>query len=180
MNDPRLPLTIVAVAATVVWASAAPADDVFTDIAQVRKATVHFHSIERAVEAGYAAFQGCVDEPGAGAMGVHFVNGTLVGDTMIDALRPEALMFEAGRDGRMKLVGVEYIVFRDAWDAEHPTRPMLFGEEFHLVDSPNRYGIPAFYELHAWVWRHNPMGTFHDWNPKVSCPGETQDGTRLR
>jgi hypothetical protein len=36
--------------------------------------------------------------------------------------------------------------------------------------NPNRYGLPAFWELHAWVWRHNPNGLFDDWNPRVSCP----------
>lgn len=36
----------------------------------------------------------------------------------------------------------------------------------------NRYDIPAFYELHAWVWKHNPSGVFEGWNPSVHCPGE--------
>jgi hypothetical protein len=43
------------------------------------------------------------------------------------------------------------------------------GQHFHYVGSPNRYGLPAFYELHVWAWRDNPNGTFADWNPKVSC-----------
>jgi hypothetical protein len=42
----------------------------------------------------------------------------------------------------------------------------------HLLNSaPNRYGIPAFYALHVWAWRHNPQGTFVDYNPRVSCDG---------
>ncbi len=32
-----------------------------------------------------------------------------------------------------------------------------------------RYGLPPFYELHAWIWKRNPSGTFSDWNPRVSC-----------
>jgi hypothetical protein len=24
----------------------------------------------------------------------------------------------------------------------------------------NRYGLPAFYELHAWLWKDNPIGLF--------------------
>lgn len=47
--------------------------------------------------------------------------------------------------------------------------PSLFGQEFELVPAGNRYGLPDFYELHAWVWKHNPNGMFHDWNPTVSC-----------
>jgi hypothetical protein len=180
MKDPRYALTALAVATTVAWAHGGGHDgDVFVEVAQVRKATVRFHAIEQALAAGYAQFQSCVDEPGEGAMGIHFVNGSLVGDTVVDALRPEALMYEQGNDGRMRLVGVEYIVFQDAWDAENEAPPTLFGETFHRVDSPNRYGIPAFYALHAWVWRHNPVGTFYDWNPKVRCPGDVPDASYL-
>ena len=171
MDAGRAALAVAAIAATITvsLAAAQADDDVFVQIAQVRKATVHFRAIDAAEAAGYARFQDCVDEPGQGAMGVHFVHGTHVGDTVIDALRPEALMFEPDRHGRMKLVGVEYIVFQEAWDAENAVPPALFGQPFHLVGIPNRYGIPAFYALHAWVWRHNPSGTFNDWNPHVSC-----------
>jgi hypothetical protein len=47
----------------------------------------------------------------------------------------------------------------------------LFGQPFNLVPSPNRYGLDAFYELHAWAWEDNPSGAHADWNPKVLCPG---------
>jgi len=33
----------------------------------------------------------------------------------------------------------------------------------------NRYGLPPFYELHAWIWQNNPDGMFKDWNPSGSC-----------
>ena len=46
-----------------------------------------------------------------------------------------------------------------------------FGRQFELVKAGNRYGLPAFYELHAWIWEHNPRGMFEDWNPRVSCAG---------
>jgi hypothetical protein len=154
-------------------------NDVFVQAAQVRKATARFHSIDNALAAGYAQFLGCVSEPGEGAMGIHFINGELIGDTVVDALRPEALMFEPGPRGKMRLVGVEYIVFQQAWDAENESPPSLFGEHFHLVESPNRYGVPAFYELHAWIWQHNPYGMFEDWNPRVRCDA-TGDNKPLR
>ena len=137
---------------------------------QIRDATSRFRNVERAVDRGYVQFFGCVHEPLAGAMGIHFVNGELAGDTVIDASTPEAVMYEVKENGTLKLVGVEYIVFQDAWDALHPQPPVLFGHPFHLVRSPNRYGVPAFYELHLWVWEHNRNGVFNDWNPKVACP----------
>ncbi len=49
------------------------------------------------------------------------------------------------------------------------------GQHFHFVGTPNRYRLPAFYELHVWAWRDNPGGDFVDWNPDVSC-SEFQPG----
>jgi hypothetical protein len=119
---------------------------------------------------GYGQFLGCVSEPGQGAMGIHFVNGNLVGDAVVDPARPEAVIYEPWKNGKLRLVAVEYVVFQESWDAENSQPPSLFGHTFHLVGSPNRYGIPAFYELHVWAWKHNPSGLFNDWNPNVSCP----------
>jgi hypothetical protein len=136
----------------------------------VRRTTAPYADVEAARAAGFAQFMDCVSEPGRGAMGIHFLNMDLVGDGRLDVNRPEALMYAPMPDGRLELLGVEYIVFQDAWDAAHPQPPVLLGQEFHLVRSPNRYGVPAFYQLHVWSWRENPMGPFNSWNPRVSCP----------
>jgi hypothetical protein len=138
---------------------------------QVRDATRRYRNVDSAIDAGYVQFLGCVHEPLAGSMGIHFVNGTLAGDTTIDPAKPEALIYEVEPNGQLSLVGVEYIVFQQAWDALHNQPPSLFGQPFMLVPSPNRYGIPAFYEVHAWAWKANPTGPFKDWNPKVLCLG---------
>jgi hypothetical protein len=69
----------------------------------------------------------------------------------------------------MRLVALEYVVFQEAWDENHDSPPKLFGRTFELVPEGNRYGLDPFYELHAWVWKHNRRGMFDDWNPKVSC-----------
>jgi hypothetical protein len=42
----------------------------------------------------------------------------------------------------------------------------------NLVPSPNRYGLPAFYEMHVWAWEDNPKGSFADWNTRVNCDKE--------
>ena len=138
---------------------------------QVKDATRRYRNVDSAIDAGYVQFLGCVHEPLAGSMGIHFVNGTLAGDTTIDPAKPEALIYEVEPNGQLSLVGVEYIVFQQAWDALHNRPPSLFDQPFMLVPSPNRYGIPAFYELHAWAWKANPTGPFKDWNPKVLCLG---------
>ena len=102
-------------------------------------------------------------------MGIHFANVALVGDGEVNAATPEALVYEPKPNGRLRLVAVEYIVFQADWDATHSSPPSLFGQEFELMSAPNRYGLPPFYELHAWIWKHNPSGMFNDWNPRVSC-----------
>ena len=66
-------------------------------------------------------------------------------------------------------MGVEYIVMVDTWQARHKEPPVLAGQTLQYNSSPNRYGLPAFYELHVWAWRDNPHGTFVDWNPRVAC-----------
>jgi hypothetical protein len=137
---------------------------------QVRQATTPYQDLGAAIDAGYVQFFGCVHEPLAGSMGIHFVNGALAGDGLVDAATPEALMYEPAPDGTLALVGVEYVVFKEGWDADNAAPPELFGQPFSVVEEPNRYGIPTFYELHAWAWKANPTGDFADWNPAVVCP----------
>lgn len=112
----------------------------------------------------------CIADPGGrGAMGIHFVDvGNLV-DGRVNRLAPEALIYEPGAGGSRTLVGVEYLVFAEAWDAEHARPPILYGQRFARVAAGNRYGLPAFYELHVWHEKANPSGTFNDWNPNVDC-----------
>jgi hypothetical protein len=135
----------------------------------VREATRQFTDVNAAGPAGYGPAFGCVSGPDHGAMGIHYINGALVVDGEIDAAHPEALIYEPMGDQR-RLVGVEYIVDAATWLANHNnTPPMLEGQAFQFVGSPNRYGIPAFFELHVWAWQQNPNGAFVDWNNKVTC-----------
>jgi hypothetical protein len=135
---------------------------------EVRSAIQQFADVRSATGAGYAPFLGCVSGPEEGAMGIHYVNGNLVGDGKLDVRQPEALMYEP-KNGRFQLVGVEFIVLAEQWNAANTSPPTLMGQVFHYVGSPNRYGIPAFYELHVWAAKDNPHGAFADWNPRVSC-----------
>ena len=152
-------------------AGLAVASGVFGD---ARQATARYHHVDHAEAAGYGRFldaQGiaCIELPGTGAMGVHYVNGSLVGDAVLDPRRPEALVYEQ-RGNNMHLVALEYIVFKSVWEgAGNLEPPRLFGRQFDFTDSPNRYGIPAFYALHAWAWKGNPSGDFFAWNPRVDC-----------
>jgi hypothetical protein len=104
-------------------------------------------------------------------MGQHFADVPKVLDPAIDALDPEVLVYEPKPNGGYRLVAVEYVVFQESWNAIHAHPPQLFGRTFTAVPAGNRYGLPDFYELHAWVWKGNPRGVFDDWNPNVSCRG---------
>jgi hypothetical protein len=134
----------------------------------VRQSTEAFRDVGAAVAGGYALASGCVSGPEEGAMGVHYVNASLVGDGKLDAAQPEALVYEP-RNGQLQLVAVEYLVLAEQWDASNEHPPVLQGQHFHYVSAPNRSGLPAYYELHVWAWKKNPRGTFADWNPRVSC-----------
>jgi hypothetical protein len=138
-------------------------------VKEVVESTRRFREVAVAVSEGYGPFLGCVSGPEEGAMGVDYVNGPLVEDGMLDAAQPEILVYEPQKNGRLRLVAVEYIVIAAAWDAANPNPPVLSGQVFHYSGSPNRYGLPPFYALHAWAWKENPHGMFVDWNPKVSC-----------
>jgi hypothetical protein len=146
-----------------------------SDAAKVAAATARFHDLAVAEDEGYtvhvAELSGatCIANGADGAMGDHFVKGSILFDGAIDASTPEALVYEQRNDGSYKLVALEYIVFKDAWDATHSSKPELFGQEFDTTPSPNRYGLPAFYSLHAWIWKPNPSGLLEPWNPNVSC-----------
>ena len=137
----------------------------------VRAATQQFINVNAATAAGYQPFLGCVSGPDHGAMGQHYVNYALYGDGLIDVSKPEALIYEAS-DGGLQLVGVEFIVDAATWLAHNPSPPVLEGQTFQFVSSPNRYALPAFFELHVWAWRNNPAGAFVDWNNHVTCEGQ--------
>jgi hypothetical protein len=141
----------------------------------VQDATRRFRNPAQAEAEGYALQFGCVSGGDFGAMGLHFVNGALVGDDVLDPAHPEIILYEPTPDGRVRLTGADFLVLKDVWDAKHPSPPELMGQLFHLFDSPNRFGLPPFYTLHVWAWKDNPVGTFTNWNPKVSCDGFNGD-----
>jgi hypothetical protein len=132
------------------------------ELAAVRAATAQFHSIAAARAAGYVdPGLPCFDKPGVGGMGIHLVKGI---NGSLSATRPQALVYEVNGD-RSTLVAVEYLV------PDTFPQPHLFGQAFQPAFLPHGGHALGLWELHAWVWRHNPRGMFADWNPKVDlCP----------
>lgn len=130
------------------------------DVKAVRDATAPFHSIDRALAAGYTQETGCVEKPPEGGMGYHFGKRELR-DGTVEVDKPEVLVYEKRADGAFKLNGVEYIVPIDAWKSSEP--PTVMGQPM------KRFDRAGFYYLHAWIWEHSPSGIFADWNPRVKC-----------
>jgi hypothetical protein len=142
----------------------------------VRLATAKYQNVSQAVRDGYLAdANGCVSSPDEGAMGVHYINGSLIGGA-VDAAHPQGLVYEPLGNGRLGLVAVEYITIAQAWDGSHQdgSPAKLMGQEFDYMEAPNRFRLPAVYNLHVWAWKSNPMGVFSMWNPNVSCANYTE------
>jgi hypothetical protein len=137
----------------------------------VQQSTERFKDVSVAMAEGYALQFGCVSGEDFGAMGLHYVNGTLVNNGVLDAAHPQIIIYEATPSGGRNLIGVDYLLIADQWDKDrtHSGPPELMGQFFHLFTSPNRFGLPAFYTLHVWAWKPNPKGAFVNWHSKVSC-----------
>jgi hypothetical protein len=137
----------------------------------VRDVTERFRNVSAAENEGYGLLFGCVSGGDYGAMGLHFVNFPLVADGKIDAAKPEIVLYEPTPNGRLRITGADYLVLAADWDKTHTGAPELNGQLFHYFEAPNRFGLPPFYTLHVWAWKDNPLGTFTNWNPSVSCDG---------
>ena len=181
---PRWPLfvglAILTLTLSVIPASAAPGGQ--SNVAGAREATARFHDLSAADAAGYSvpvadlAGITCI-ESAEGGMGLHYLNLSLAPELVtadavpaIDASTPELLVYAPGPSGEVRLVALEYLTLKASWDAHNAAPPTLFGQPFDETPAGNRYGLPAFYSLHAWIWNPNPMDLFAPYNPRVDCP----------
>ena len=137
----------------------------------IRENTAKYKDVSAAEADGYSLLFGCVSGPDSGAMGLHYVNLSLVGASTVDPAHPQIVIYEPMPDGSLKLIGADFLVIAADWDKAHPGQgaPQLMGQLFHYFESPNRFGLPPFYTLHVWAWKDNPNGAFVNWHPNVSC-----------
>ncbi len=166
---------LVAVAATTVTFTPGTANGASDEqslqrqMAEVRRATARFHNIAAAEAAGYInpGQQHCLEVPGLGGMGIHFVNPGLIRDGVLEPTKPEVLLYAPSGEG-LRLVGVEYLMPTSRWAGSGA--PNLFGKPF---DGPmpehERNTTGDHYDQHAWIWSHNPRGLLATWNPEVHC-----------
>jgi hypothetical protein len=130
-----------------------------SELAQARSATAKYHDFERADADGYD-FLHCV--PGEG---LEYVNWSLV-DCNFDVEHPEALHYIDDGNGRLRLVGVEYVV-PVACTATAPEGFTGDADEWEFMAE----GLPIW-ATRAALWLHNPEGIFAEHNPRIpdQCP----------
>lgn len=157
-------------ASSISAAPAVAADGGQRELAEVRRGTAAYHNVDKALEAGYVApvrpdgSLECV--PG---MGYHFIHPDRFGD--MDSSAPDALVYAANKQGKLRLIGAEWFKADDDQDlATDVDRPSMFGKEFDGPMPGHVPGMPIHYDLHAYVWTTNPDGVLATWNPEVECP----------
>ena len=168
---------VIALIGMGVGIATANADDVpKADIVAMRKALAKYEDPYVAVRDLYLSTVGCVHYDGTkmeghmdypkGAMGVHFVNLTVQGPP--DPTKPNVLIYEPVGKGKLKLVAAEWLVPL----AVAKGRPSLLGQPFQGPMEGHEPLIPKdfhHYDLHAWLFKDNPLGMFNPTNPDVSC-----------
>jgi len=175
--NPRALLSLAALGATALMSAAAlrpaiaatSADQARPDdsIAAVRSATARYHDVQVAIADGYVPSDHCVASP-AGVMGYHYTKPSLLAQPP-DLRRPAMLLYLPTEKG-LELGGVEWIQADGDQDpATDADRPSLLGVPFNGPMPGHEPGQPVHYDLHAWVWQHNPAGTFAQFNPAASC-----------
>lgn len=131
-----------------------------------------------AVHDGYLSTLGCVEYPKgggegsmkyvAGGMGVHFLNGQLIGPKL-DPSKPQVLIYEPVGD-KLVLAAAEWFV---PAEAAGKTKPAIFGQELGGPMAGHKPIMPdglVHYDLHVWLWKNNPAGVYSPTNPDLKCP----------
>jgi hypothetical protein len=149
------------------------------DLSVVRSALKKYEDPYVAIRDGYFSTLGCVEigHPGGpgqvpykpGGMGVHFLNVGLIGPVP-DPAKPQVLIYEPDGD-KLRLVAAEWFVPLATGVKQRPT---LWGRPFDgpMMGHPPQVPMElTHYDLHVWLYKSNPLGTFAPTNPDVTCRG---------
>jgi len=155
---------------------------------QVARQLEPYKDVAYARSHGYVQGSACESHPTLGTMGFHYVNPRLLGltapvngrvngtGTYTGVEPPAILLYAPDGQGGLELVGIELLVFAAAWDAANPQPPKYRGRAFnYMADDPTTttrdeaHGFMPHYDLHIWLFEHNPSGLYEQWNPAISC-----------
>jgi hypothetical protein len=146
-------------------------------LGKVKAALAKYQSVDAAKADGYVPASPCVMEPSdpnassyGGVMGVHFMNPALLKPGPLNPMKPPILTYEPESNGTFTLMAAEY--FQPDADQNTATdndRPTLFGRAFDGPMKGHDPHMPIHYDLHVWLWKHNPSGLFAPFNPAGHC-----------
>ncbi|MCK4868335.1 MAG: hypothetical protein KAT39_09800 [Alphaproteobacteria bacterium] len=175
---------------------AATAQGVAAEIEKVRIASQRFADVKVALAEGYvpappgecisAAHEGL--PPEWGGMGIHYVNPKMLkmkaggaradgGSTHTDFMNPAILLYEPQADGSLVLVGIENLVFLNAWHAAGNSAPPTFaGRTWDTMadnsGTPNdeAHGFEPHHDQHVYFKKMaNPADQLNPFSPNVTC-----------
>jgi hypothetical protein len=182
--------------ATFAAPTTANAQDVAAEIEKVRLATEKYNDVKVAMAEGFvpappgdcitAAKEGL--PPEWGSMGIHYINPKMLkiagpkprvhGDsTHTDFMKPAILLYEPQADGSLKLVGVENLVFLNAWKAAgNQAAPTFAGRSYDtMADSSSTehdeaHNFEPHHDQHVYFAKSaNPKDQLNPFNPSVTC-----------
>lgn len=165
------------------------------DLDVIRAATEKYSDVNVALAEGFipdpsghcvsAAAEGL--PPEWGAMGIHYINPELLqitageprvngNGTHTDFTQPAILLYEPQEDGSLVLMGIENLVWIEAWEAAGNTeKPVFMGRNWDMMadnpatDGDEAHGFMPHYDQHVWLYRENPSGILNPFNPAASC-----------
>ena len=156
----------------------APVDPIQAELNAVTAATSRYQDVSVALQDGFLASPICVTRP-EGTMGIHYFNRARIFDGgRLSASEPEMLLY-LPENGRLRLVAVEYVLpilengqpyVSGVPPANPPATPVLFGQPFQGPMPGHAPAEPWHFDLHVWIWAHNPSGMFAPVNPTLACP----------
>ena len=140
-----------------------------SQLKELRKVAMRYHSFKQAEKAGYADPFPFNPSPYVPNMGFHYINVGLI-DGTFEMEKPEILLYVPNAQGKLKLVGVEYAV---------PGTPESTPPEGFIGDTDQWFYNPhvagGSWTLHAWVVLENPDGVFAPLNPNVPASDPSAD-----
>ncbi len=176
--------------------SEAAAHDVAAEIEKVRVATLKYNDVKTALAEGFilpppgdcisAAHEGL--PPQWGAMGLHYTTPKMLKitqtqpridrqSTHTDFMRPAILMYEPQADGSLVFVGVENLVFLNAWKKAGNVAPPSFAGRIWSTMADNAstpeneaHDFEPHHDQHIYFKKlANPKDQLNPFSPSVSC-----------
>ncbi|MEO8771076.1 MAG: hypothetical protein ABI402_13345 [Ferruginibacter sp.] len=127
----------------------------FLELLEARAATAKYRDFDKAIADGYADINVVVPN-----MGYHFLKSAIA-DARFEIKKPEILVYNKKRNGSFELVAVEYAV---PISVTPNAAPEGFTGSADVWERNTDFGL---WLQHAWIWKFNPDGVFHDTNPLV-------------